>query len=137
MKTKYISVLMLFCFVLVQCKGAKDYSESTRKIALEKLGEDFECIPNEDSSYTLCMSSMKDESNSGMGATFFVVDNTSGKILFEESIDKGAVSWYSSSKLSLFYTPGIMRNDQSRDDFTFIYDLITEEKVPKKKLESK
>lgn len=134
MKTKFVSILLLLSIVFVQCKGTKDYSESTQKMALEKLGEDYKCIPNEDNNYTLCVSSKKDESNSGMGASFFVVENNSGKIIFEESIDKGTVSWYNSSKLSLFYTPGIMRNDQTRDDFTFVYDLETKEKVPKKKL---
>lgn len=131
--TKAVSLLLLV--VLVQCKNAKQNQEDDyTRMAEQKLGADVEYSPNGDSSMILCFKKRKDESNSGYGVSFFVFDTEEKKVVYEEEIGRGTVTWHSDKELALFYTPGIMRKDQTRDDFTYIYHLVSKEKVVKSEL---
>lgn len=136
MKSIKIYTSIILVFFIAGCKGSKDYLTYSKEIASEKLGIECECSLSESESYTLCFSNQKDASQSGMGVNFFVMDNKSKEIVFEESIDRGTVYWEDDQRIAMFYTPGIMRNDQSRDDFTYIYDLASKEKFKKEKLKS-
>ncbi|MFK7952052.1 MAG: hypothetical protein AB8B73_04345 [Ekhidna sp.] len=130
----YLSILMTF--LILSCKGSQDALSYSKEVASEKLGLECECSLSESESYTLCLSNKKDASQSGMGVDFFVMDNDSKEIVFEESIDRGTVSWEGDKKIAMFYTPGVMRVDQSRDDFTYVYDLVSKEKIRKGQLKS-
>ena len=94
----------------------------------------MEYRPNEDNSMVLCSISTVAANKSGYGVSFFIYDHNTKTIVLEENIDKGTVGWYSNTELSMFYTPGIMQVDQTRDDYTFIYNLNTREKVRKNTL---
>lgn len=135
MKIPIMTTSLLVIFMLVQCKNAEqNQADGYKALAEQQLGADVEYIPNGDSSFILCFTKQKDESNSGYGVSFLVFDAKEMKMVYEEEIGRGTVSWHSDNELALFYTPGIMRNDQTRDDFTYIYHVGTKEKVLKSKL---
>ncbi|MEQ9405176.1 MAG: hypothetical protein RIM99_16415 [Cyclobacteriaceae bacterium] len=135
MKTPIKTLIVLCFFLLIQCKNSKQSAPvEYQKIAEQRLGSDIQYSPNKDSSMILCYKQQKDESGGGYGVSFFVYDNKSGKVIYDEVIDRGTVSWHSEDEIALLYTPGTMRNDQSRDDFTYIYNLVSKEKILKTKL---
>ncbi len=105
-----------------------------QKIASEKLGEKAKCQPSEDNTLVLCYVTNEGPNLGGPGMSYFVYDNGKNSIILEDKIDKGTVSWFNNTQLSLFYTPGIMTESQTRDDFTYIYDIATKEKTLKTKL---
>ena len=131
-----IKILFVLCiFMLFQCKNSKQSTPvAYQQIAEQKLGSDVQYSPNRDSSMILCYKQQKDESNGGYGVSFFVFDNKLKKVIYDAVIDRGTVDWHSDNEIALFYTPGTMRDDQSRDDFTYIYNLDSKEKVLKSKL---
>lgn len=131
MKAVYIISIVVITSFLVQCKNSKKAAEnnkSYKQLASEKLGEAFECTPCVDGTFVLC------QSKRDHGVNFFVFDNNLGKIVHEDSVDKGTVDWHSENELALFYTPGTMRQGQSRDDYTFIYHLKNKQKTRKTEL---
>ncbi|MCP4459107.1 MAG: hypothetical protein GY816_13955 [Cytophagales bacterium] len=135
MKTPVKTLIVLSIFMLVQCKNSKQpASVEYQQIAEQRLGSNIQYSPNGDRSMILCYKQQKDQSNGGYGVSFFVFDNKLKKIIYEEVIDRGTVDWYSDNEVVLFYTPGTMRSDQSRDDFSYIYNLVSKEKRLKSKL---
>lgn len=137
MKKLPILTILLLSFILINCRNTKEASESKegfKTLALEKLGEKAEFKPNEDNSMVLCYKKIESPKLGAPSVAFFVYDNKSKSVIYEDKIDRGSVSWYDNTKLDLYYTPGIMREDQSRNDFIQVYDLITKEKVTKSTL---
>lgn len=123
----------LLCFSF-SCKNAKDSTAKTidiKSIINTALSENASCLENSDGSKVLCQVSQKNKPNHGYGVTFIVVSKKNGEIIVKDSVDKGTVAWFSDNELSLFYTPGIMRENDSRDNYTFIYNLDTKSKTKK------
>jgi len=140
----FLVISILLSLALFQCKNAEKTSDNSqkettdkyKKLAVEKLGDKVEYKSNQDGSLILCQTKIDLPKLTGVGVKFFVYDSKNDKIIFEDEIDKGTVNWYSNMQLAMFYTPGIMRTDQARDDYTFIYDLITKEKIRKSLLKN-
>lgn len=134
---KILAKTLITCsiFILCHCKNVEQNQTDVYKtLATQKFGPEVEYIPNEEGSMVLCLKKQKDESNAGYGVAFLVFDTKQKMIIYEEEIGKGSVTWHSNQELALFYTPGIMRSDQTRDDFTYIYHLTSKEKTLKSKL---
>ena len=130
---KVLSISLVF--ILFHCKNAEQtQTDGFKVLAVQKLGSDVEYTPNEDNSKMLCYVKKKGVNNSGYGVSFFVYDIKQKKVIYEDEIDRGTVSWHTEQELALFYTPGIMRNDQTRDDFTYIYNLDSERRTLKSDL---
>lgn len=122
-------LLMLSACLLASCsvtKKTKAVSESTAYITLakEKIGDKVKYDFNEDRSYVLCQGEPAGgPDNSSFG--FFVFSMKEEKVVLEKTVSSGFVQWLSSREIEVFTTPGFMRNDQSRDEFTQVYDVIT------------
>ena len=137
MKNISLITLVLLSAVLFNCKNSKEVADKTvdyKALATEKLGEKVAFIPNEDNSMVLCSSQQSSPKLGPSGVKFFVFDNNSNTIVYEENIGRGTVAWYSNTQLEMYYTPGTMRQDQTRDDFISVYDLIKKEKIEKTEL---
>ena len=135
MKISLMTILIIT--VLFQCKNSEKATQTKmdyKTIASEKLGANVNYSFNEDNSLVLCYIETEVPNKSGYGVSFLVIDINTNAIIYDDNIDKGTASWYSKTQLALFYTPGIMRQDQSRDYYTTIYDLIKKTRTPKKDL---
>lgn len=137
MKNLSLLTILSICVLLINCKSTKDATESkvsVKTMAIEKLGSNVDFKANEDNTMMLCFAVKESPTLAGPSVTFFVWDEGTSTIIYEGKIDRGNVSWYSNTQLAMFFTPGIMRADQTRDHFTQIYDVITKEKVMKSDL---
>ncbi|MCE7996709.1 MAG: hypothetical protein HEP71_32415 [Roseivirga sp.] len=130
----YWALMLSMCF-LVSCSVAQKtqaVSESTAYLAVakEKLGDKVKFDFNEDRSYVLCQSEIPATSNS-KSFGFIVFDMKNEKVVLEQNVSSGFVQWLSNLEIEVFTTPGFMRNDQSRDDFTQVYHVISGKSTPK------
>lgn len=130
----YWMVMLSMCF-LISCsvtKTTKAVSESTAYMTLakEKLGNNVKFDFNKDRSYVLCQSKVAATSNS-KSFSFFVFDMKNEEAVIEQNVNSGFVKWLSNLEIEVFTTPGFMRNDQSRDEFTQVYHVVTGKSTPK------
>ncbi|GAB5524476.1 MAG: hypothetical protein Roseis2KO_23480 [Roseivirga sp.] len=130
----YWMLLLSMCF-LASCsvtKKTQAVSESTAYLTLakEKLGDNVKFDFNEDRSYVLCQSEILPKAKS-KSFSFFVYNMKDEKIVLEQNVSAGFVQWLSTMEIEVFTTPGVMRNDQSRDDFTQVYHVATGKSTPK------
>jgi len=131
---KYLIFAFWSTLLFSQCKNAKtanDSSSTYQKVALDFLGEGYTSEANATRSMMLCSIVTQLPKHAGVGVKFLVYDQDNQTVVYKDSIDKGTVSWFSDTELALFYTPGMMRVQQTRDDYTFIYNLNTQERVKK------
>lgn len=130
----YWMLMLSMCF-LASCsvtKKTQAISESTVYIALakEKLGDKVKFDFNEDRSFVLCQSEIATTSNS-KSFSFFVFDMKNENVVIERNVNSGFVQWLSNLEIEVFTTPGFMRNDQSRDEFTQVYHVVSGKFTPK------
>jgi len=125
--------------VVISCSSSKpsvntiDTNETYKELVTNKLGEDVLYIANKTNAYMLCIKETEGSSLQPRNrVSYLVVEiNTSG-IVLEDKIEGGSVSWASKNEIEVFRTPGIVRKDQSRDDFITLYNVETGKSYPKK-----
>ena len=120
---------------VASASATQDMKNTYLTVAQEKFGEDVEFAENQDSTYVLCVhdhkGTVKQPRNSVQYMIYNLADN---KVVHEETVGSGYVKWYSDYQIEIFRTPGIMRDDQTRDDFITIYNVKTGESVSKRSL---
>lgn len=137
MKKLSLLTILAFALILLNCKSTKDVAESKvdyKTLATEKFGSKVQYAANEDNSLVLCFKVTKAPNNGGAGVNYFVWGNESNTLVYEEKVPLGSVSWYSATQLAIYKTPGLMKSDESQDDYTNIYDVLTKESILKSKL---
>lgn len=133
--TSIFWMLTLCLFALASCnvtKSTKAVAESTayRKVATEKFGDKVKFAFNENRNYVLCQGEPSSDPNDQRFG-FLVYDMKAEKVIMEKSVRSGYVQWLSVTEIEIFTTPGTMRNDQSRDEFTQVFNVITGNSMPK------
>ena len=112
---------------------SSDETKEVLKIASEKLGAQFESIPNKSKSLILFRNSEKVRPE-GNNLHFFVFDVESKKITIEEEYDKAEIRWINDRELELRIYPGTVKEGQTSDSYIYI---ITAKSGGKYKKESK
>ena len=139
---KTISTYIILILVLASC-GASKKSNSTQtadnkynELATEKLGEDVSFTMNNSKTYVLCISEVKGTVKQPRNMLSYMViklsDNTT---VLEKKVDGGTVKWFNDMEIEVYLTPGIMRNDQTSDDYTTIYNVESRESRKKTSVE--
>lgn len=128
-------ILVMGMFLLMGCSvtnKTKAVQESTAYItvAKEKLGDEVKFAFNKDRSYVLCQTEPADNPDNP-SFRFLVFSMKDEKVVLEQNVRSGFVQWLSDMEIEVFTTPGFMRNDQSRDEFTQVYDVTTGKSTPK------
>lgn len=128
-------ILMISMCFLMSCSvtsKTKAVQESTAYItvAKEKLGDEVKFAFNKDRSYVLCQTEPADNPDNP-SFSFLVFSMEDEKVVLEQNVRSGSVKWLSDMEIEVFSTPGFMRNDQSRDDFTQVYNVATGKWTPK------
>lgn len=134
---------MIFVFAFLASCGSSNSGNSTqgaqsyKTVAAKALGENVEFTMNDAKAFVLCVKEVKgtpeQPRNSLSYAVVKVADNA---IVLENKVDGGTVSWYNEQMIQLYITPGIMRDDQTRDDFITLYNVKTGKSFPKNKMET-
>ena len=137
MKIKYNTLIVLSIALSISCsKSGYQSSDSSdyEVLAEEKYGsEQTTFINSEDGHYVLCKHKMESSSDPYTSWAFFVFDLNSKKIVLEDMIDRGNVKWFSNHQLETSQTPGTMATNQTKDDYAWIVNVESGEKIKKSK----
>ncbi len=128
-------LLLLFAFACSNksLPGTKSQQLAYKSIASEKLGEDVEFIPNDLKNYLLCIHDEKMTiSNPENNLKLLVYNLSDEEVALELNVGPGTAKWISTYEIEVYFKPGVMRRDETRDDYTTIYNLVTGEKRQKK-----
>lgn len=125
-----IMVLILnACSKSNQPPSSSDYLD----LARQKYGIDVDyfCLENANKKLVLCKYQTSNTDMSIKSWNFFVYEIEKKEYLFEESIDKGGVKWYSETAIEVTKTPGTMTRDETMLDYAWIIDVFTGKKTKK------
>lgn len=131
-------ILFLVVTLFAACSAPKSAQNSAPdqstfiEIAEEQLGASAQCLKNNSESMVLCISEEDSHSMQPRKTiSFMVIKLDDSSVLYESSVDGGSVKWFDDQRLEIFNTPGYVRQDQSKDDFTTIYDVLSGVSKPK------
>lgn len=137
------SIIYTFLVLFIASCGASkvgntaQVGESTYKEkATEILGKDLAFTKNDSKSYVLCVNEIKGTPKQPRNTISFVVINlNNNSVALENKIEGGTVKWSDNLEVEIYRTPGIMRDDQTREDFITLYNVETGKSYPKKNVE--
>lgn len=137
-----LSTYIVLVLLLASC-GASKKGNSTQvngnkyiELASEKLGDKVIYKMNESKTYVLCISEIKGTVHQPRNTlSYMVINIKDNDVALEDKIDGGTVKWSGDGEIEVFRTPGIMRDDQTRDDFITLYNIETGKSYPKKNRE--
>lgn len=121
------------CLLIIASLGAckssekqKATEESTTYIALAEkmMGTEVAYAFNSDRSYVLAQTDLSKNMDQ-KSFSFFVFEMKTEKVVLEKNVESGYVKWLSPTEVEVFRTPGKMRSDQTRDDYTEVYNVKT------------
>lgn len=132
----FLVLFITSCGVSKVSNSSQKFDDNYKKIATEKLEGDIIYAMNEANTYVLCVNEIKGTPEQPRNTISFVVINMiDNSVALENKIEGGTVKWSGNLIIEIFRTPGIMRDDQSRDDFVTIYNVETGKSYPKKNVE--
>lgn len=112
------------CGSSIMSNSTQAKTATYKEIAVKKLGQGVAYSINDSKTYVLCVSDLKGTAQQPRNSLSYVViklkDNS---ILLEDKFEGGTVSWSGDAEIEVFRTPGIIREDQTRDDFITFYDV--------------
>lgn len=139
MKNAFILILLFAAgCATVKTTTTSDQTPEYQKVAFSLLGEDLTYTMNEPQSYVLCVKEMPGTSQQPRNSiSFVVIDLSNNQMVIKQKLTGGTVGWYSDYEIEVFQTPGMVRHDQSKDDFTTIYNVTKGTSYPKKGKQTK
>ncbi len=140
MKIKYNTLIILCMAFSISCsKSGYQSSDNSdyKALAEEKYGSETSFINSEDGHYVLCKHKMESSNDPYTSWEFFVFDLSTKKIVLEDKIDRGNVKWFSKNQLETSHTPGTMATNQTKDDYAWIVNVESGEKIKKSKYKEK
>lgn len=127
---KILNCLIIFGFVFfLACVNGKTQTSNYKSVSQEKLSGDIKYVFSPDSSYVLSYVEIEGTAKRPQNNIKYLVhDLKSGEVVYEDALDNGSVGFHSDHELKIVLIPGMMRENQSLDDFTYLYDLKSKEK---------
>ncbi len=133
-----ILIFIVLGVTVISCGSAKlsastpDSTETYKKVVVNKLGEGVLYIANKSNSYMLCIKETKGSSlQPRNNINYLVINLSDNTIVLENRVNGGTVSWYNEKMIQVYLTPGVIRKDQTRDDFITLYNVETGKSYPK------
>lgn len=126
-----IYIMICSSLLLLSCINGKKQTTnySYKAISEEKLDGDVEYTFSNDSSYVLAFVERKGTAKQPQNLINFIVhDLKAEKVVYEDAVENGSVSFYNEHALKIITIPGIMKEGHTIADHTTIYDLRTNEK---------
>jgi len=134
-------IILIAYFTASGCASSKVSSVDTKdvsnyeKLAISTLAsENVTHTMNSNKTYVLSTNEVKGTLEQPRNSlSFVVIKINENKVVLEQKIEGGNVNWLNYTEIEVFRTPGIMRDDQTRDDFITIYNVETGLSYPKNK----
>ncbi len=151
MKNLILVLLILSSFSCANTKNGNSNQDSTTKLKqstpmnykelakqkfqiTDKTEQVFECIENEDKTFSLCKVIKQGTTMQPRNSIQFAVyDMKTNEMIYEGGVDGGSVEWYDNQRLEIYQQQGIPMEGMTRDDMIQIYDVV--EKTQKRKSE--
>jgi hypothetical protein len=117
-------IISLAISSLVACNASKTYEQA----ANDKFDTEVQYTFNSDSTYVICYN--KDEGsikNPRTQTSYFIYDVGKSKILKEGSGENLVLSFESDTEVKITQIPGVMRQGETRDDYSKVYNVKTGE----------
>ncbi len=131
---RYIFVTLLA--ILIGCQPSAKKGEgylSIKSIAKTKYNGPIHYLENKDSSYTICYSQKKKTvlvPNPPL--SFFVYDNQTGEIVFDENYANGSIKWTERYIFEVKIIPGTISLDPKDNIKKYVYDVQLKTKINNK-----
>ena len=141
------NTLFIFLFVLCACKGQKETQSQTlipelsqeTKTGLRKYFKEssYKIFLSPKETYLLLISEATgDVSQPRIKQVFVVLRQSDQNVQYSDQIELGTITWFSDNELEIFQEPGIFPKDRTKDDFTYILNLETQERIKKTQYEN-
>ncbi|MFY0628101.1 MAG: hypothetical protein JXR07_17515 [Reichenbachiella sp.] len=131
---KIFLVLLLFN----QCKTSKqdldkNQENNEKSLAEKELGEISEELLNADKSMLLAVGVgiSNNPSIPNEMKKFIVIKVSINEVLYSGVIEGGYVKWLDNENLETFSSPGMIQENQNKDDLIQVINVITSEKMSK------
>jgi hypothetical protein len=135
MRNSGFFTLLITILVLNACSKSNQPNSSVNyeDLARQKYGmaEDYTCIENASKKLVLCKHMISDPDISLKSWDYFVYEVENEKIIFENTVDKGNVKWYSETEIEISKTPGTMTSDETMQDYAWIINILDGKKIKK------
>lgn len=106
--------------------------DAYKKIATEKFGTNVQFVKSPGERFVMCVHDIKGTVKQPRNSLkYFVFDTKENKVVHEENLGSGTVDWFNETKVERFKTPGMIQKDQTMDDITTLYDVISKTSVTK------
>lgn len=129
---KNIIFTLLILIAVTGCQLSNKDSASNNeieKIALDKYKEHIHYLSNKNKSYTICYQQQPETSNIPYPALkFFVFDENTQQIIFEDNLANGSLKWIGLYKLEVQSTPGIV-SVKADTSTKYVYDVKLRKKI--------
>lgn len=133
-----IFIYITLGFLPIACGSSKksastlELKDSYKQIVENKLGENVLYINNKSNSHILCINETKGTTLQPRNTiNYLVLKKSDNSVILNSSINGGTVSWYNQKMIQVYRTPGIMRDDQTSDNFITLYNVETGKSYPK------
>lgn len=112
-------LILLTCSLWIGCKSSSPASQNLDEKILAVTGPGYTITKNQSATFALCTKP------TDVSLSFSIVRLSDFKIVVQESIAKGTVTWTNDLKLQVSSVPGIIKKDETGNEYTRIIDLST------------
>lgn len=125
--------LLMITFLVFFCQPNNNKDEQSlntiESIASEKYQEHYEFEPNKNGRYTLCIRQEPETAEILFpNLRFFVFNNETNEIIFEDNLPNGSVKWITSDQIKVTIIPGIVQAGNEHKS-GYIYDVKSGKKL--------
>lgn len=124
----YLATIILIAGCCSKSLELTDY-EVVMDIAKEKLGKNYFIEKNRSGTCYLVYRADENKSKLHTQLHYFVYENTTKKIVYEEKLIDASVKWFDEDNIEIIFTPEIISGDE--DENVYILNVITKEKQRK------
>jgi hypothetical protein len=110
---RFAFTLLLVTLLLLNCRSnqSKDNADAITRIVREKIGDEYESIPNPTNEYVLYIKKINDNSERHQNR-FIVISLSSATLIEDKLYFPGYVKWKSEYEIEYLNMPGMIREDQ-------------------------
>jgi len=128
---KILLIFLLSVVISCQPSGKSEVQNtSIESFAKKRYTDNIHYLNNKNSTYTLCYSQkVKTALTPYPPLQFFVFDNQTQELIFEDNIARGSIKWIGKYKFEVTLIPGIVSIDQENNPTKYIYDVQLKKKT--------
>ena len=138
---KSINILFLPILLIAACCSSNKTSKKIinniptyKKIAEGKYDNQYRTIFNSDSTYLFVCAAPKNVNKVlPPPLRFFIYNNKTGKVIFEDNLTNGKVKWINNQQIQVSTSPEIIsgKEEENKKMYGYIYDVTKQKKLPR------